>query len=165
LSKCIMSRLSCLLRVRRSPAAMASSSSARCCQSIDSSCCRRSAEAWSSSHPWKSASIRIGDSCRTAPRWPSVALPIASMVFGFANGESFGASGFESLDAPNQHSAAARLRPTRRAWDTSPDRWADAGCLSRSPFRGITALDILFFRSSRSLLITSFKRGIRSFSL
>lgn len=160
-----MSRLSCLLRVRRSPAAMASSSSAMCSQSTDSSCCRRSAEAWSSSHPWKSASIRAGDSCRTAPLWPSAALPIASMVFGSAKGESFGASVFDSLDAPHQHSAAAQLQPTGTAWDTSPDRWAGAGCLSRSPFRGITVLDILFFRSSRSLLITSFKRGIRSFSL
>src|SRR5208283_1103429 len=101
----------------------------------------------------------------TAGRSPTAVLPIASIFFGSAKGESFRASASDSLNAPSQHSAAARLQPAWRVWDTPPDRWADAGCLSRSPFRGITALDILFFRSSRSLLITSFKRGIRSFSL
>jgi hypothetical protein len=69
-------------------AAIASSSSAMCCQSIASSRFSRSAQACCNSHWWKSVSISTGDSRDTTP-WPATsALPIAIRFFVSANAES-----------------------------------------------------------------------------
>jgi hypothetical protein len=86
------------------------------------------------------------------------------MVFGSAKGESSSAAAFDSLDALDQHSAAAPLKPTQMDWDYIARWMGRCRMLKQIGLSTFFGISYTFLPVRTFILITSDNRGIRSFS-
>jgi hypothetical protein len=86
------------------------------------------------------------------------------MVFGSAKGESSSASEVDSLEAPEQHSAAAQLEPTQTDWDYIARSMGRCRMLKQIALSTFFGISYTFVPVRTFILITSDNRGIRSFS-